>query len=154
MGLDFILSNGGRRLAVDITLPIPQNYSSDPNDETQEEINLGLELPETKWRTVPISEIKTWRPSEWDESPIRFVDGKDVGQTVAWINSPDGYPVPIRLAQNGSIVMILKNGEIRRDYSTMDKVISMVVDPFHWDEIDGFASSLQKNGIRPCFSAQ
>ncbi len=148
MSLDFIQNNGGRRLVADTSQPVPQNYSSNSDNETQDEINLGLEVSETQWHTIPVTGVTNWKPSEWNESPIRFVDGKDVGQTVAWVKSPDGYPVPIRLAQIGSIVMTLNNGEVRRNYSTMERVVSMVVDPFRWDEIESFASSLQKNGIR------
>ena len=148
MGLDFIQNNGGRRSAVDTSLPIPLNYSSSLDDETQDEIDLGLEIPETQWQTISIKNITGWLPSEWDESPIRFIDGKDVGQTVAWVYSPDSYPVPIRLAQIGSVVMTLDHGEIHRDYSIVERVVSMVVDPFSWEEIEGFAASLQTNGIR------
>ena len=148
MGLDFILSKGGRRAAVDTSLPIPLNYSSTSNEETEDEINLGLEMGENKWQTISIENVTDWRPSEWDESPVRFIDGKDVGQTVAWIYSSLGYPVPIRLAQIGSVVMTLNDGEIRRDFSTVERVVSMVVDPFSWEEVEGFAASLQEYGIR------
>ena len=148
MGFDFILNNGGRRSAVDVTLPIPLSYSSNADNELQEEINLGLEIPEMQWKAIPIDDTGSWRPSEWEYSPIRFVDGKDVGQTVAWVYSPDGYPIPIRLSQVGSVVMNLDNGEFRRDYSTVDRVVSMAVDPFSWEDIEGFAKSLQSNGIR------
>lgn len=148
MGLDFIVNNGGRRLAVNMSLPIPLNYSSSIENEAQVEIDLGLELPETHWQTIPIDRVTGWRALEWNHSPVRFVDGKDVGQTVAWVYSPDGYPVPIRLAQIGSVVMSLDHGEIRRDYSTVDRVVSMAVDPFPWEDIESFATSLQANGIR------
>ena len=148
MGIDFILNNGGRRSAVDIPLPVSLNYSSGTDSETQPEINLSLEVPEAHWKTIPIDKAIGWRVSEWDYSPIRFVDGKDVGQTVAWVYSSEGYPVPIRLAQIGSVVMTLDHGEIRRDYSIVERVVSMAVDPFPWQEIEGFAASLQANGIR------
>ena len=148
MGMDFILNNGGRRSATDISLPIPLNPQFSPDDETQDEINLDLEMPENTWRTVSISQVADWRPSEWDKSPIRFIDGKDVGQTIAWVYSPEGYPVPIRLSQIGSVVMTLNKGEIRRVYSTVERVVSMVVDPFSWEEIEGFAVSLQAKGLR------
>ncbi|HNE02905.1 MAG TPA: hypothetical protein PLT08_00190 [Anaerolineales bacterium] len=148
MGLDFILNNGGRRSATDITLPIPYNYSSNRDNNLQNEVDLELEMSDKAWQAINIVNTLNWRPIEWEYSPIRFVDGKDVGQTVAWVYSPDGYPVPIRLSQIGSIVMNLENGEIRRDYSTVDRVVSMVVDPFSWEDIEGFARSLQANGIR------
>jgi hypothetical protein len=147
--LDFIKNNGGRRAAVDLTLPIPLNYSSTKEEEAvEDEIDLGLEMAENQWQTISIANVTGWRPSDWNESPVRFIDGKDEGQTVAWIYSPEGYPVPIRLAQIGSVVMILDDGEIRREYSTVERVVSMVVDPFSWEEIEGFAASLQEYGIR------
>ncbi len=95
MSLDFILNNAGRRSAMDISLPIPLNSGFSSDDETQDEINLGVEMSETQWKSISISQIDNWRPSEWDKSPVRFIDGKDVGQTVAWVYSPEGYPVPI-----------------------------------------------------------
>jgi hypothetical protein len=148
MGLDFILNNGGRRSAVDITLPIPLSYPSNPENGLQPEVDLGLEISEQQWQSISIENVAGWSLSEWKYSPIRFVDGKDVGQTVAWVYSPDGYPIPIRLSQVGSVVMNLDNGEIRRNYSTIDRVVSMAVDPFSWEDVEGFATSLQSNGIR------
>lgn len=148
MGLDFILNNGGRRSAIDVTLPVPLSRPSDQDDETLDEIDLGLEVPETNWQAIRIDQVEGWRPSEWNYSPVRFVDGKDVGQTVAWVYSPEGYPVPIRLSQVGSVVMTLVNGEVHRNYSTVERVVSMAVDPFSWEDIESFAKSLQANGIR------
>jgi hypothetical protein len=148
MAFDFILNNAGRRLAVDTSLPIPLNFSSNTDDEIQAEIDLSLEMPETNWQRVLVDRVTGWQPSEWNYSPIRFVDGKDVGQTVAWVYSPDGYPIPIRLAQIGSVVMTMDHGETHRSYSIVERVVSMVVDPFPWEEIESFARSLQANGLR------
>jgi hypothetical protein len=147
MGLDFIKQHGGRRLTVDTTLPIPQNYLVDPESGLQEDVDLDLEISSTKWHAIDSVTVLHWRPAEWDESPVRFVDGKDVGQSVAWVRSPDEYPVPIRLAQIGSIVMALVNGELRREYLSVKKVASMVVTSFPEDEIADFSYELAAKGI-------
>jgi hypothetical protein len=147
MGLDFLQKHGGRRLTVDTTLPVPQNYLIDPESDLQEEIDLDLEISSSQWRAFDCANVSDWRPSDWEESPLRFVDGKDVGQTVAWVRSPDEYPVPIRLAQIGSIVMTIIDGELRREYLSLKKVASMVGTSFSESEIAGFSSELESKGI-------
>lgn len=147
MGLDFIQQHGGHRLTIDTTLPVPQNYSIDPESDLQEEIDLNLEISSSQWHEIDCIQVSNWRPSEWKESPIRFIDGKDVGQTVAWVRSPDEYPVPIRLAQIGSIVMNLIDGEFRRESLFVKKVASMVVTSFSEDEIASFSHELMSKGI-------
>jgi hypothetical protein len=89
-----------------------------------------------------------WRSENWDERPRRFVDGKDVGQTIAWLRSPEGYPVPIRLSEIGSAVMRVADGECRREFAVVERVVSMITDIFPWEEVESFAVALQTHGLR------
>jgi hypothetical protein len=149
MGLrDFMENYGGRR--VDGYPPQPP-LDGEPMDESEEPDDaegLDYEVPRDDWEAIDLDLPATWQTSDWDERPTRFVDGKDVGETVAWLRAPGGYPVPVRLSQIGGVVIRLIGGECRREFVVVDKVVSMVVDLFPWDEVEGFAAELQENGFR------
>src|SRR5688500_3708660 len=105
MGLDFLLNHGARRM---------RHYESQPfllddaamemdEDEADARIHLGYEAPPDEWeprRVGPCDGL-----SEWPLRPLRFLDGKDVGRTVAWLQSQEGFPVPVRLAEIGAVAM-------------------------------------------------
>jgi hypothetical protein len=119
-------------------------------EETDEEelIDLSLEVDEKSWEPRSIALPPSWRPIDWAERPIRFIDGKDVGETVTCLTSPDGYPVPVRLSEIGSVVVEVRDGQCRRTFSHVERVVSMVVDQvFPWHEVEAFASSLQDTGM-------
>jgi hypothetical protein len=151
MGLDFLQNNGGRRIRDYAPQPLlltdgmVQESSSDEEDN-HASINLSLEVPRDKWQ--PHNVTGTNIPSDWAYQPIRFVDGKDSGRTVAWLQSREGYPVPVRLAEIGAVVMRNVNGELRREFELVERVVSLIVDLFPWDEIESFAIALQRNGFR------
>lgn len=146
MGLDFLRNNGARRV---------RNYDAQPfllddglmmDDEPDEGRDLDYELASGDWRPIDIEEDDGL--AGWPLQPKRFVDGKDVGRTVAWLQSREGYPVPVRLSQIGAIVMRDVDGELRREFFVIERVVSLMVDLFPWDEVESFAIALQQNGFR------
>jgi hypothetical protein len=104
---------------------------------------------EAAWAAIDPQTPAGWRASEWEERPVRFIDGKDVGETVACLTAPyGGYPVPVRLSEIGAVVVRDVGGVLRRDFASVERVVSMTMDLFPWDEIEGLAISLQRSGFR------
>src|SRR3990172_13158027 len=130
MGLDFITYYGGHRLEGENPLPEKWSDVSEEDGEEREEIDLGIERKSSAWEIIVIEKIDDWQPRRFTDYPIRFVDGKDSGQTIAWIRSPEGYPIPVRLSQIGGVVIKLINGELRRESEIVERVVSMPVDFF------------------------
>lgn len=153
MELDFVKNYGGARL--EGGSPLPNQFSAPTNEEEEgQQIQLDIERSPSHWSAIDISDVEGWRAGEWHYSPVRFIDGKDVGQIIAWIRSPEGYPVPIRLAQVGGISMRIVDGSIRREFFQTQKVVAMPADLFPADEVEGFALALQGHGFRLLPAAQ
>jgi hypothetical protein len=147
MGLDFVRNYGGSRLEGGSSLP--DQFGTPTNgEEERQQIQLDIERNLDHWTAIPVSQVNQWRPGQWAYSPIRYIDGKDVGQIIAWIRSPEGYPVPIRLSQVGGVAMRVIEGDIRREFFQVEKVISMPVDFFPADEVESFALAIQGHGFR------
>ncbi|MCL4559887.1 MAG: hypothetical protein M1281_04625 [Chloroflexi bacterium] len=153
MGLDFVKNYGGIRL--EGGSPLPDQFNAPSNDEEEgRQIQLDIERGLAHWSAIDITNVSGWRAGEWQYSPIRFIDGKDIGQIIAWIRSPEGYPVPIRLAQVGGVAMRIIDGNIRREFFQTEKVVAMPADLFPADEVESFALALQENGFRLLPAAQ
>ena len=145
MGLDFLKNYGGSRLG---EYPPQPTLNEMTEEEREEKINLEYETGGDPWEAKDLDISATWRPQEWDERPIRFIDGKNEGQTIASLRSPGGYIIPIRLAQVGSTAMRVTDGQCRREFEIVERVVSMIVDAFPWNEIESFALALQQKGFR------
>lgn len=104
---------------------------------------------EAAWTAIDPASPAGWRATDWDGRPVRFIDGKDVGETVASLTSPfSGSPVPVRLSEIGAVVIREEGGVLRREFDTVERVVSMTTDLFPWDEIEALAISLQRSGFR------
>jgi len=151
MGLDFIQRYGGRRLdQYDPQPPLLDEPLDPENAEEQEDdsIELGCEREPDAWEPIDLSVPNSWQPRNWSDRPVRFIDGKDVGETIAWLRSPQGHPIPIRLSQIGGISMRAIEGECRREFDVVERIVSMEIDVFPWEEIESFAIALQQHGFR------
>ena len=148
MALDFVQNYGGCRLDIyDPQPPLEDEPTADGEPPLNPQ-NLSYEVDRERWKAIAITRPIDWAVGEWPGRPVRFIDGKDVGETIAWVRAPGGYPVPIRLAQIGAVSMCVVDGECHRVFHIVEKVVSMVQDPFPWDEIESFATALQANGYR------
>jgi hypothetical protein len=149
MGLDFIKNyNGCRVEQYDVQFPVLAEGTDEDLNQTPENVDLDYEVKHLDWEPLNLSTSPNWRPSNWQERPTHFIDGKDVGETVASVRAPSGQLVPIRLSQIGSITMRIENGECRRSFEVVERVVSMAVDLFPWTEVESFAAALQDNGFR------
>lgn len=147
MGLEFLRSNGARRVRDYSPQPILLDGDDEADDEQDEKKDMGYEIPGDEWQPITAGEAHDF--ADWSLKPRRFVDGKDEGRTVAWLQSPvEGYPVPVRLAQVGALVMRDVGGELRRDFEIVERIVTLMVDLFPWHEIESFAIALQENGFR------
>lgn len=142
---DFLHTYGAARLVGYVPQP-----SFDPDKEPEETVDHDYERPREHWRPITPEIPRGWDGDDWSGTPRRFVDGKDVGETVAWIKAPGGYPVPIRLAQVGSVVIEREGRSLRRSYYSepIEPVVAFVAQPFPWQDVEGFAIALQTEGFR------
>jgi len=145
--LDFLQRSGASRL--DSYDPPPSLFDPPTNPDPEPSgVDLDYEIPKDQWKAQSIGWTSKWRAEEWAERPLRFIDGKDVGQTIAWLQAPGGYPVPVRLSEIGSVDVRVEDGVCHREYAVVERVVSMVVNAFPWDEIEAFAAALQRHDFR------
>jgi hypothetical protein len=145
MGLDFLSSRGASRMRDYAEQPFMLDGDATLN-KPDETVTLDIEVAHETWvaRDTTPADI----PRNWPLKPKRFIDGKDVGRTVAWLRSPQGYPIPVRLSEIGATVMYESGGKLKREFATTERVVSMVTDLFPWHEIEEFAIALQEHGYR------
>lgn len=144
MGLDFIKNYSGARMSQ----YVPPDFTVSSEEEPDETVNLYFE-PGCNWSNAiePVTP-NNWQANSWEFSPVRFIDGKDVGDTVAWLRDIEGHPIPFRLSTIGSTSLRLVKGELFREYAFLENVVSAVLQGFPTDEVESFAIALQNRGIR------
>ena len=71
---------------------------------------------------------------------------------MAWLQTTEGFPISVRLSEIGAVLMSNANRRLQREWHIVEHVVSMVVEPFPWDEVESFAAALQAEGFRllPC----
>lgn len=145
MTLEFLRNNGASRVTDESAQPdfIIEDVPTDVSAE--DKLDLGFERQASDWETIDVTQAASGR--DWADRPGRFVDGKDVGRTVAWLRSPEGYPSPVRLAQVGAVALRETNGELRREFAMVERVVVMA-DMFPWDEVESFALALRAENFR------
>jgi hypothetical protein len=148
MSLSFLHQYGGQRVGSYMDQPPLFNVPNSEDESGPEEVDLNFEVDADAWKALLPLVPHAWKPSDWPERPLRFIDGKDAGRTVAWLRAPGGYPVPVRLSEIGSVAVELIDSVPRRTFEIVERVVSMVVDPFPWDEVESFAAALQQHGFR------
>ncbi len=131
----------------------PEETDSENAGEANKTRNWDYELSRDAWQ--PLSYAEAAPMTDPCLRPGRFVDGKDVGRTVAYVLAPQGFPVPIRLSQIGAIALralppdVPGDGyRLRCETRRSEKVVSFMADLFPWDEVERFAAALHANGFR------
>jgi hypothetical protein len=145
MGLEFLREHGASRVR-----PYPDQPELDLPDETDEpkdgtddeEVDHGYEG--RPWEPISVDGAAV----DWDRAPRRFVDGCHVGHTIAWLQDAEGHPVPLMLAEIGGVCMTREGRDLRRSFQVVERVVAMVIDPFPWHEVEGFAIALADTGLR------
>lgn len=147
MGLEFLQANGARRIRSYPSQPFlldDGNALDEPNEE--ERLLYDIECDADEW--TPQDVVRANPQRNWRWRPKRFVDGKDVGRTVAWLQSAEGFPIPVRLSEIGACVMRDDGGSLRREFSVVERVVSFMADFFPWDEVESFARALATHQFR------
>lgn len=143
----FFQQYGGRRLD-EGDPPVPAWGDTGGGASQPPEVDIDVEEDGSRWAAKGTLLHPNWRARDWAERPVRFVDGKDVGQTVACLNSPSGTIIPVRLSEVGSIVMSVRDGELRREFVAVERVVSMVASAFPWEEMETLAYQLSAHNFR------
>lgn len=141
MGLDFLRQYQGRRLRP--VLP-PLFDEAEPDDAGEEPAELDLERPPAEWQ--PIEALRAAGAEHL--LPCRFIDGCHRGQTVAWVQDAAGFPVPVMLAEIGGVCVGRHGRTLRREFEIVERVVTMMIDPFPWHEVESFAVALRDLGLR------
>jgi hypothetical protein len=145
MSLDFLLHYGGRRLRQDIEQPPLNSPTRENGDEADSaRVNLDFELSPDNWQPRSVAS-ETVDPVA---APQRFIDGCHSGETVAWMRDAENHPIPIRLAEIGGVCMRIDGRALRRECVHVQRIVSLIVDPFPWHEVETFATALMDLGIR------
>ncbi|VTR98981.1 hypothetical protein [Tuwongella immobilis] len=140
MSLEFVHNYQGNRYQ-----PPPQSLPAMPPDDSDEsgtaEPELDLEYPRDSWKSLPIAT----KDGDLTDLPQRFIDGRHRGETVLWLSAPTGEPIPVRLAEIAAGCITLQG---RRENQVVQRVVSLISQPFPWEEIEGFVTALQVHGYR------
>lgn len=146
MGLAFFVDHGAER-----TLIYPAQHELDPVTESEEElgqrVDLTYEVGAAVWRPISPRVEPGFRPCDWSERPRRFIDGRDIGEIIATLRSEQGYPIPVRLSQIGAAVLSEQDGHLRRTNEVVQRVVTLVGDPFPWTDLESLAVELQRHGF-------
>ena len=139
---DFLTSSSGVGLA---------NGDETDTEELRAVREWDYEVSRDHWAPISVQKKQSFPHPEL--RPERFVDGKDVGRTVAYVLAPQGFPVPIRVSQIGAVAVRAVSSPvgpptIRCESRRVEKVVSFMADLFPWDEVERFAAALYVNGYR------
>jgi hypothetical protein len=144
MSLDFLLHYGGRRLRQYVEQPplaSPTDFAND--EEERPSVALDFETPADDWQPRAVAD--TIDP---EAMPRRFIDGCHSGETVAWLRDAAQHPIPVRLAEIGGVCMRIDGRSLSREFVHLERVVSLIVDPFPWHEVESFATALSEWDLR------
>jgi len=156
MSLRFFAEYGAQRAEAGSPLPelvqtVSEGEGTDDAGEGadgEERVDLDVEVKSAAWAPISPEPGPGFVPAQWAERPRRFVDGKDVGEVVAWLRARGGYPLPVRLSQVGAVVLREEGSELRRERESVARVVTLPGDPFPWQEIEALAIALAEHGLR------
>jgi hypothetical protein len=146
MSLDFLLHHGGRRLRQYVEQP-PLDAPADAAGDGAEEgsrVDLDLEVPAADWKPRLVASDLL----DPEAVPRRYIDGCHAGETVAWLQDAAHHPIPVRLAEIGGVCLRVEGRSLRREFALVERVVSLIVDPFPWHEVEGFTTALAGAGMR------
>lgn len=146
MSLEFLRSHGGRRLRIypEQPLLLQPEAAGGAAESDNETVELSYEVPAAEWR--PMALTQEGLPGE--AAPRRFIDGCHSGHTVAWLQDAQGHPIPVMLSEIGGICMRIDGRALVREFAVVERVVTMIIDPFPWEQIEAFAAALQMEGLR------
>jgi hypothetical protein len=143
MSFDFLRHYGARRLRRYVEQP-PLAVPVDAAEDDKPAVALDFETPPEAWQPLSIV-ADTVDPSAL---PSRFIDGCHRGETVAWLRDAAYHPFPLRLAEIGGVCMRVEGRKLTREFVHVERVVSLIVDPFPWDQVESFAARLREAEMR------
>jgi len=106
-------------------------------------VELDYEVAPSQWKPRRVSSCGGWSEWQaWPKRPRRFIDGKDVGRTVAWLRSAGGFPIPLRFSVIGAIAVSNEANRLSNSWSTAQPMLSMITSCFEIEEIAAFRQAL------------
>jgi hypothetical protein len=140
MGLEFLKSYGAQRLGQYQEQPLLAMPDEDTEeDEDRPRSELGYEREPGAWRPLPVTSAKL----DSGEMPRRYVDGCHAGHSVAWLQDVEGHPIPVMLAEIGGVCLRASGRVLSREFAVVERVVTMIIDPFPWHEVESFAAALR-----------
>lgn len=131
----FLRDNRG--IPVGVTPPRPNLPADADEDEPAPALDLAAERDPGDWKPVPLCEA----PAGPGEHPERFIDGSHASQPVLCVRSPQGYPVPLLLAEVGAVALRLADRRFDREFVAVERVLGFVADSFPWEQVEAFAAA-------------
>ena len=111
---------------------------ADADGDRTDVVDRTVEVDEPAWEPITVPE----QPAGEGEFPRRFIDGSQTGQPVLCVRSPHGWPIPLVLSEVGAVALKSVGRRFEREFAAVERVLSFVVDPFPWEEVEAFASEL------------
>ena len=111
-----------------------------PDDESvgESQYTLDVERDLSRWAPIILDEA----PAASGEYPEWFVDGSHVGQPVLCVRSPQGYPIPLLIAEVGAVGLRLQGRRFVRAFTAVDRVLGFVGEPFAWQDVEEFTAAM------------
>lgn len=126
-----------KAIPVGATPPRPETLP--PEDEAAGALELAVERAHDDWEPLPLSEA----PARSGEYPVRFIDGSHAGQPAICVRSPQGYPIPLLVAEVGAVALKLDGRQFVREFVAVERVLGFVADPFRWSDVESFAAAVE-----------
>ena len=117
-----------RAATVGATPPRPTLPPDEADPEDQPSLDLATERDPAGWRPIGLGEAPA-RPGEF---PEWFIDGSHAGQPVLCVRSPQGYPIPLLVAEVGAVALKLTGRKFERAFVAVERVLGFVAEPFPW----------------------
>jgi hypothetical protein len=118
--------------------PVLPELTDGESIEGTDTVDLDIEMPANEWAARVIAEL----PAKPGEHPLRFIDGSLSALPVLCLRSPDGWPVPLLVAELGAVALRLTGRSFVREFVMIERVLSFVADPFPWAEVEAFAAAI------------
>ena len=106
----------------------PQPVQPLQDEDAPARVHVDLEVAAADWHGLVVPEA----PARDGEFPVRFIDGSQANQPVLWLRAPEGWPIPLVLAEVGAVALRLEGRKFVREFMAVERILSFVADPFPW----------------------
>lgn len=118
--------------------PVLPGLADGESAEGTDTVDFDIEMLANAWAARVVGEA----PARVGEHPIRFIDGSLSALPVLCLRSPQGWPIPLLVSELGAVALRLTGRSFVREFMMVERVLSFVVDPFSWAEVEAFAAAV------------